>query len=77
MCSSTGVRCCGELSLDYDLRPGEPDGYAVCEWMSRNNVWPQTVRVHSSSRRGTIMMCSFLEAHGYRQTAARTFSRRA
>lgn len=53
-----------EASLDYDLGFGQRYGYALCRWMAEENVWPQTLTVHSSSPPGSRLMCRLIEEQG-------------
>jgi hypothetical protein len=54
----------GEASLDYDMGLGKRNGDALCLWMAENEVWPQTLTVHSSNPPGARSMCRLIERHG-------------
>jgi len=48
------------ISLDYNLGRNKPTGYRVVEYMVRKKVFPPKIVIHSTSRRGRIMMHELL-----------------
>jgi hypothetical protein len=50
----------GVLSLDYELGPGAPNGFAVVEGMIVNAWYPREIYIHSSSPMGRARMAKAL-----------------
>lgn len=57
------------ISLDHDLGPFQKTGYDVLLWMEENDVWPETIHIHSMNPVGRQRMFAVLEARRRRQAS--------
>ena len=48
---------------DLDINDYEETGYDFCLWLTKNNIWPQKITVHSSNLVGAERMLSIIEKH--------------
>lgn len=51
------------ISLDYNLGRGNPTGYEVAKYMSANNVYANTIIIHSADSVGRKRMARLLRKH--------------